>query len=302
MIRVAGTPCALEAKDRMYQAYWGLGCSPFRGHLDARFFHQGPTQEEALARLHFLADERRTLGLLLADAGSGKSQLLQVFAAQLNAASPAAGQRRTALVNLAAVDAGEFLWLLAGPLGVEAVPSANPATLWRAVAYQVAANRYQEVATVLLLDDADLARAEIVDQIVRLAQLDDARDAWLTMVLAAQPRRLGRLGARILELADLRIDLDGWDADNTAAFIKQAINKAGRSSPIFSEAAGRRIHELSGGLPRRVKQLADLSLLAGAGNNLVQIEADTVEAVCHELGVLAPAAPAFAPAAAAAHG
>jgi hypothetical protein len=79
----------------MYQAYWGLASSPFRGHLDPRAFHQGPTQEEALARLHFLVDEQRTVGLLLGEAGSGKSLLLEVFAQQLGAA-----RRERAVVSL----------------------------------------------------------------------------------------------------------------------------------------------------------------------------------------------------------
>jgi len=29
----------------MYQAYWGLAKSPFRGHLDPRSFYQGPSQD-----------------------------------------------------------------------------------------------------------------------------------------------------------------------------------------------------------------------------------------------------------------
>jgi general secretion pathway protein A len=270
----------------MYQAYWGLGESPFRGNLDPRYFHQGPTQDEALARLHFLVDERRTLGLLLGESGSGKSQLLEVFAHQLGPV-----QRDTALVNVAAIDSREFLWLLAGPLGVEATTATSESMLWRALADHVAANRYQQIATILLLDDADLARAEVIDQIIRLAQLDASRDARLTIVLAAQPRRLNRLGNRLLELADLRIDLEGWEADDTAAFLKRALSEAGRSTPVFSEAALLRLYELASGIPRRVKQLADLALLAGAGGNLVQIEADTVDSVFRELGVVAPTGP-----------
>ena len=37
---------------------------------------------------------------------------------------------------------------------------------------------------------------------------------------------------------------------------------------------------------RRVAQLADFSLLAGAGRNLSQIDAEVVESVYHELGVV----------------
>ena len=67
----------------MYQAHWGLQESPFRGRPDPKLFYQSPTHEEALARLHFLSDQRRRLGLLVGASGSGKSLFLEVFAQQL---------------------------------------------------------------------------------------------------------------------------------------------------------------------------------------------------------------------------
>jgi type II secretory pathway predicted ATPase ExeA len=270
----------------MYQSYWGLGQAPFRGNLDPRFFHQGPTHEEALARLQFLVEEHRTLGLLLGEAGTGKSLILEIFARSLGRVG-----RQSAKLNLAGLDPYGFLWQLAGQLGIESAIPAGTFALTRAVTDHIAANRYQQRSTILLLDDADTARPEVSDQVVWLAQLDTSRDARLTIVLAAQPERLYKLDARLLELADLRIDLEGWDADDTATFVKQALAKAGRTTPIFSEAALVRLHELTAGIPRRVKQLADLALLAGAGGNLAQIEPATIDSVYQELGVVSADGP-----------
>jgi len=269
----------------MYQAYWGLGRSPFRGHLDPAAFYQGPVQDEALARLHFLVEERRTLGLVLGDSGSGKSLMLEVFAKQLGIV-----RSQQAIVNLVGLGRREFLWLACGQLGIESTRSASEFLLVRSLEDHIAANRFQQVATVLLLDDADEARGEVLDEIVRLVQTGQTQEAGLTIVLAARPERIGRLGGRLLELSELRVDLDGWDADDTASFIKSALSAAGRSTPIFSEAAVRRMHELTGGIPRQVKQLADLALLGGAGANLAQIEPDLIDSVYQELGVLAPTA------------
>ena len=270
----------------MYQSYWGLGQAPFRGNLDPRFFHQGPTHEEALARLQFLVEEHRTLGLLLGEAGTGKSLILEIFARSLGRVG-----RQSAKLSLAGLDPHGFLWQLAGQLGIESASTASTFALTRAVTDHIAANRYQQRATILLLDDADTARPEVSDQIVWLAQLDTSRDARLTIVLAAQPERLYKLDTRLLELADLRIDLEGWDADDTAAFVKQALAKAGRTTPIFSEVALVRLHELTGGVPRRIKQLADLALLAGAGGNMAQIEPSTIDSVYQELGVVSADGP-----------
>ena len=77
----------------MYQSHWGLRQSPFRSCLDPQSFYQSPTHDEALARLHFLVDEHRRLGLLMGPAGSGKSLLSwRSFARQLRRARPAGGQ------------------------------------------------------------------------------------------------------------------------------------------------------------------------------------------------------------------
>ncbi|REK12771.1 MAG: hypothetical protein DWQ37_11130 [Planctomycetota bacterium] len=268
----------------MYQAYWGLTRSPFRGHLDPGSFYQGATQEEAIARLHFLVDEQRTLGLLLGSAGSGKSLVLEVFANGLGTI-----QRQPALLSLVGVDRREFLWRLIREFGIESTASAGAFPLCRTLEDHLLANRHQQITTVLLLDDADDAHCDVLEEIARLVHFNHSRKAGLTIVLAGRTRRLGRLGEKLLELAELRIDLECWDLDDTAAFLKQSLSRAGRSTPIFGESAVRRLHELSGGVPRRITQMADLALLGGAGSNLSQIEADMIELVYDELGVVATA-------------
>jgi len=270
----------------MHQAYWGLAQSPFRGHLDPKYFYQGPTQEEALARLQFLVDEHRTLGLLLGGAGSGKSLLLEVFARQLGCVG-----RQAAVINLAGLDSHEFLWLLATGLGIERRAQASEFDLARAIGDQITANRYQRIDTILLLDDADEASAAVLDRVLRLAQSDVSLERRLTLVMAAQDRKLHRLNERLLELADLRIDLQPWERDDTVEFVKQALSIAGRTTAVFSRPAITRLHDLAGGVPRRIQQLADLALLAGAGAGLSQIEPDTIDAVYQELGVLNAEAP-----------
>jgi len=266
----------------MYQAYWGLGRAPFRGNLDPTTFHQGPTQEEALARLHFLVDERRTLGLLLGESGTGKSLLLEVFRRELGTI----GNQR-ALISLIGLDRHEFFWQLAGQLGIEVSPRDSLFTLTRATTDHIIANRYQQLTTVLLMDDADEATAEVLTEVIRIAQLTQTSEARVTIALSARPRYLHRLGTRILELAELRVDLDSWELEDTSAFVKCSLAISGRTTPVFTESALRRLQELTGGVPRRIKQIADLALLAGAGANVGLIESETIESVFHELGVVA---------------
>jgi general secretion pathway protein A len=158
--------------------------------------------------------------------------------------------------------------------------------LARTVVDHLIANRYQQISSVLLVDDADEAREDVLIEVARLAQINVDRNAQMTIILSVQPARIGRIGPRLLDLAELRIDVEPWEADETAAYIKTSLARAGRSTPAFNEAALSRLHELSGGVPRRVQQLADLALLAGAGQNLGQIDAEVIDTVIGELGIV----------------
>jgi type II secretory pathway predicted ATPase ExeA len=265
----------------MYPSHWGLQKSPFRGCLDPRAFYQSPTHDEALARLFFLVEQRRRLGLLMGPAGSGKSLLLEVAAQQLCRAGKA-----VARVNLLGVSPTEMLCLLAAELGLNVDPTSLLSSLWRTVLDRLAEYRYQQTQTVLLLDNADQAGRRVLGQLARLAQHDPSPESRLTLVLAGRYDRMGRLGDRLLDLAELRIDVAAWQENETADYLRRSLAEAGRKSPVFDEPAVAKLHELTHGIPRRVSQLADLALVAGAGRQLKQIDAEVVESVYQELGVV----------------
>jgi type II secretory pathway predicted ATPase ExeA len=264
----------------MYQAHWGLRESPFVGGLDRAKFFRSPTHDEALARLHFLIDEHRRLGLFLGVAGSGKSLVLDVLAHEASRD----GKEITCL-NLLAVSEHEFLWQLAEGLGLFPCRSESLAGLWRGIGDRLAERRCQQLHSVVLLDDSDEAPVEVLEHVVRLAQHDATCRTSLTIVLAAATHRTARLGRRLLSLADLRVDLDAWTAEDTAQFLAEALQRCGREEPLFGGHAVLRIHELSGGTPRQVCQLADLCLLVGAAQGLTAIDEETVDTVSRELGV-----------------
>lgn len=264
----------------MYEDHWGLSETPFSSDLDPRSFFESPMHEEALARLHFLVEQRRRLGLLLGTHGSGKSLLMEVLYQQMRRAG-----RPVARLRLVGLSAEEFPGLLALELGVEQRSDESLISLWRSISDRVTENRLQQWGTMILLDDVDEAGPELQAVIARLAQLDLSRDAQLTVVMTASPERVTELSPRLMELSELRIDLESWDEEDTADFLTASLRRVGRDEPAFSDAAIARLHQLSGGIPRRVRQLADWALMAGAGQQQQQIDAHTVEAVFEELGV-----------------
>ena len=267
----------------MFRNHWGLRESPFRGSLDWRSFFPSPTHEEALARLQFLVEERHRLGLLFGASGCGKSLVLEIFSRQLRRTSA-----QVANISLQAVDVREFLWLIAAELGLSPNRRDDVFTLWRAVLDRLSENCYQQFNTVLLLDNADDASASVLEHVARLSQFQgaDRGASRLTIVLAANAATAMRLPARLLEAAELRIDVEPWEPGDTVQYVHEAIERSGAESPIFTTDAIYHLHDLCGGIPRRVNQLANLSLLAAAGRKLTEIDTDTVESAYHELAVV----------------
>ncbi len=265
----------------MYPNPWGLCESPFRVSLDARFFFQSPIHEEALARLHFLVEQRRRLGVLLGPAGSGKSLVLECFAAQLRRQGAA-----VARTDLDGVDLEDML--AAVGVGWELNPDggARSHVLWRLVEDRIKQFRYEQRATVLLVDDAHCGEKATTAALMRLAESDLSPDSRLTIVLGARSESIALLDPRFLELAELRIDLEPWDQSDTAAYLAASLAAVGRGEPLFDGAAATRLHELAGGVPRRVSLLADLALLAAAGENRETIDAHIVESAYRGLGLV----------------
>ncbi|HUY89296.1 MAG TPA: AAA family ATPase [Pirellulales bacterium] len=265
----------------MYLNYWQLQKRPFGSGATQPPYIPSSTHEEALARLQYLVESRSRLGLLLGAPGSGKSFLLDLLSRQLRRVSASAP-----CFSLQGLSAHEMLWTLAAMFGLHPDRTAKSFDLWLRINDQVAENRCQGIATVILLDDADVARRETLEEVVRLARGEPGLPNRLTLVLAGRTDRMSVIGRQLLELTELRIDLAVWEFPDTENYVRQSLLLAGRKNPAFSTEGLLRLHELSEGAVRRAALLADLALLAAAGEKLPLVDAHTVQAVYDELGVM----------------
>lgn len=166
-----------------------------------------PARREALARMQFLVDRGPGCGLLLAKSRSGKSALLAEFAVQVRqqggAAAVVSGNSdvRAALFDVA------IQWAVAPDDADDAY------VLWRKVADRLIEHRLLNRPSVILLDDADRAAPDMLRCILQLAASAAAARALWTLIIAARPEGLNRVDAGLLDVVDLRIELEpGNDA------------------------------------------------------------------------------------------
>lgn len=258
----------------MHIDYWGLDHSPFASQLDPNDYYPSAVHEEALARLEFLITNGRRLGYLMCASGTGKSLILEVAARQLRRAGA-----HVVKMNAVGLTAQELVWKIANGLGHLVPTHANAVECWSGITDRLIANRYQRVPTVILIDDADEAGGDVHAALSRLALIDPHPEARLTLILTSQRQRSNAFGSKLNDLCELRIDMEPWDLDEAANYLDESLRRVGANDSIFMPDAVELLHELSHGVPRRLRQLAELSLLAGAAEELHQVPAEVIDSV-----------------------
>lgn len=226
---------------------------------------------EALARIEYLVAERRRLGVLLGDRGLGKSTVLVRAESQL-----ARRGFQVARVDSIGLSQRELLWQVTSQLGAAPRGDDDLPRLWRRLSDRLAENRWQNLATVLLVDDAGQAGPDLAQQLARLTRLETDPAARWTLILAAELEELERWPTTLLHTVDLRIDLYPWSENDTIDYVQHALVNAGCTAPIFTDEALVKLHELTLGIPRFIARLADFSLLAAAEAAVQEIDAETV--------------------------
>jgi general secretion pathway protein A len=262
----------------MYHTHWGLQFSPF-GNPAAVAGTTHPGCDEALARLQYLAEQRGRLGLLLGAPGTGKTMLLRRFC-DLSRRQGLA----VSLIGGRGCDERSLVHQLIRDWHVTVLGTPDVADLWNLLADRLVELRYEQTACLVALDDAHLASTAVKQQVERLAHLAGSAQTQLTLLLASTPEDAGRLGQEWLDQIELRIDLTPWTEEETAHHIAQCLLSSGSTQPIFTDDAITALYELSGGIPRKVDQIAQLALLAGAGRGLEEIDAETLTDAYQELG------------------
>lgn len=269
----------------MYEQHWGLRTNPFGNDRRDDSFFASSTHQSALLKLRFLVDHRRGAGLLVGPSGSGKTRLLQALL-------PEDDSHPANLVNIVypLMSPLELLCFIVTALGDD--HPASVGTSVDVVLKQLVA-RFRSLTkagfpAVIVIDDAHaITDRQVMQSLQLLLNLQQIAGVEFTLILAGQPdlvamtKRLPQLDDRIA----IPCVLTAMSATETADYVQHRLKAAGATDSIFSRDALQAIHELSGGLPRRINRLCDFALVVGFAESLGLIDARHIEAVSSELSL-----------------
>jgi len=286
----------------VYPKYFGLKEPSFSIAPDPHYLFLSEQHREALAHLLYGAGEHGGFVLLTGEVGTGKTTVCRAFLEQLPDAVD------VALIVNPALTADELLRAICDEFRVP-VP-AGEHSIKRLVD---GLNDYLLTAhaagrrPVLMIDEAQNLRPKVMEQVRLLTNLETTKAKLLQIFLIGQPelrRMLERESLRQLnQRITARFHLRPLSAAETAAYIRHRVAVAGVDRPLFTAGALRRIHQVSGGVPRVINILCDRALLGACVTGANQVTTRVVVRAAGEVrgeGVRTAPPPAARPAIAAA--
>lgn len=263
----------------MYLEHFGLARKPFSKTPDPAFLFPSRQHAEALARLSHALEERE-VAVLTGEVGAGKTTLSRALVDAF------ADRCRFSFVVHPALPAAQLLGAVAEGFGLP--PARRKADAFSALAEHVARLDAEGQFAVVVVDEAQLLSARAAfDELRLLTNLCADDRALVGLVLVGQPELRDRLRARggeaFLQRVGVAYHLGALDAPETGRYLEHRLAVAGRGDPLFEPAAVAAVHRLSGGLPRRVNQLAASALLEGFAREVETIGAEVVEAAAADI-------------------
>lgn len=264
----------------MYRDFYGLIDKPFSKTPDPRFLYMSSGHREALARLHHAVEERE-LALLTGDIGCGKTTISRALM------DLAGEEYHFCFIFNPRLTGTELLKSIARSFRLDPIAESKDELL---SSITTALYRFHEEGRcpVVVIDEAQLIEdREVFDEIRLLTnfQLDDRN--LLSVIIMGQPELRGKLTTPEMEPLRQRFGiqyhLQPLSIEETLEYLDFRMEVAGAGAGVFSPDAVIRIHEITGGVPRKINIIASNALLVGFGKDASWIDGEIIEELRGEL-------------------
>ncbi|PKG57784.1 ExeA family protein, partial [Shewanella sp. GutDb-MelDb] len=141
--------------------------------------------------------------------------------------------------------------------------------------------------TVLIIDEAQHLKAEVLEQLRLLTNLETDTKKLLQVILIGQPelqqllkrQELRQLAQRITA----RYHLLPLTLEEVGLYVQHRLQVAGRHEPLFHKSAIKTLHKHSDGIPRLINLLCERALMASYAQSKVPIDKNMINMASREV-------------------
>ena len=260
----------------MYEAFFGFRQRPFPAVPDVQFYYAGEAFEQAKSNLIRAVERAEGVGLIIGQAGSGKSLLCSLLAEHFRhqfqialLTSARLCSRRALLQNILFELKLPYREMEEGELRLSLIDHLEPS------------DRCPN-GMLLIVDEAHTLPLRLLEEIRMITNLVRGGQPRVRLVLAGDPQLEERLASPRLASFQQRVAVRSYlshlSQGETAQFVRQQIATAlGRPDQIFDDAALLAIYHATDGVPRLVNQLCDHALVLACAGGQRRIHSAGIE-------------------------
>jgi general secretion pathway protein A len=273
----------------MYTDHYGLAERPFQLTPDARYWFESRTHKKAMAYLGYGLAQGEGFIVITGEIGAGKSTL----AAHLMATIDRERLNAISLVSTQ-VEGDDMLRLAAQGLGLETGGVAKAQLLDR-IEQRLREETSRGKRTLLVVDEAQNLPVSALEELRMLSNFTSQGRALIQIFLLGQPEFRDRVASEdSLEQLRQRViashHLEAMDANEVEPYAVHRLAVAGwQGRPGFEPDAFAALYRHTGGVPRKLNQLANRLLLYAGVERLETIGGHDVEAVAADMAADRPA-------------
>ncbi len=261
----------------IYTDHFGLKKRPFSLVPDPNYLYWSASHRRAYTMLEYGILTSAPITLITGEVGAGKTTLLQHLLKNLDDGV------KVGLVSNAHGSRGELLQWVLMSLDQPAPQEASYVSLFDSFQKYLIKEYAEGNRVILIFDEAQNLSRESLEELRMFTNINSNSDVLLQLVLVGQPELRD-----IVRRPDLRqfaqrvaasFHLDAMDATTVNAYIGHRLRLSGAERNLFSEVASNLIYEATGGVPRLVNQLCDLSMVYAFTKNQKTVTLATVRQV-----------------------
>ncbi len=265
----------------MYEAFFHLKLKPFELVPNPAFLYLSKTHKKAIHYLQYGIQERTGFILLTGEVGSGKTTLISDLTRQL------AQNVTLAKVFNTKVSSEQLLAMINDDFGLD-VKGKDKIMLLKDLNAFLIEQHSRRRNSVLIIDEAQNLKADLLEEIRMLSNLETNTSKLLQIVLVGQPELREILAAPGLRQLRQRIgiscSIEPLDRDDTLNYIQHRLEIAGdRDAVAFVNGSIEAIHKYCKGIPRLINILCDFLLLAAFNEETKGVDSAMVNEIANDL-------------------
>jgi general secretion pathway protein A len=266
----------------MYKEHFGLNETPFSIAPDPHYLYMSDQHREALAHLVYGISSDGGFVLLTGEVGTGKTTVCRCLLEQLP------GDADVAFILNPALSVEELLGTVCDELGID-YPEDNRSVktfVDRINAYLLDAHARGR-KTVVIIEEAQNLRADVLEQLRLLTNLETNQRKLLQIIMIGQPElremvsrpELRQLAQRITA----RYHMGPLSKKDVAGYLNHRLSVAGVQKSLFTSSALNELYRRSRGIPRLINIICDRALLGAYVQGQDNVDKRTLSKAAREV-------------------